>query len=125
MAINDPSISIDGSIGHANYITGINKTDFHVFDKVPRQRARLIVKDQNFYPNKDKLKKYDIQKFELFQKLKIKKKYIIIQTKPFRANGTIEPLSPDLFLKTIDYFQDKDYQIVFAGREKLLESFFE
>jgi putative glycosyltransferase (TIGR04372 family) len=123
VAINDPSVCIDGSIGHANYITGKNNTDFHVFDKVPRQRARLIFKDQNFYPNKDKLINFNKAKIELFQTLGIKKKYIIIQTKTFRANGTIEPLNPDLFLKTIDYFQNKDYQIVFAGREKLPKIF--
>jgi len=124
VATNNPSISIDGSIGHANYIKRINNTDFHVFDQLPRQRAKLIKKDQNFYPNKDKLINYEKAKCELLKKLNIKKKYIIIQTKPYRANGTLEPLRPDLFLKTIDYFQNKDYQVVFAGREKLPKIFF-
>ena len=42
----------------------------------------------------------------LFFRLKLKK-----------VNGTFEPLNPLSLLESIKYFQSKNYQIVFAGRE--------
>ena len=39
------------------------------------------------------------------------------------TNGTFKILNPDSLLKTIEYFQDKDYQIVFAGREQCPDIF--
>lgn len=120
VAIKCPSISIDASLSADNYVfsnmelSNPNRAKF--FDK-PKKRAMLIIKSPEFYPNKDKLIYYCNEKYELMQRLNIQKKYVVIQIKTEKVNGTLKPLSPDLFLKSIKYFQDKDYQIVFAGRE--------
>jgi putative glycosyltransferase (TIGR04372 family) len=120
VAIKHPSISIDASLSADNYVfsnmelSNPNRAKFH--DK-PKIRAMMLIKSPEFYPNKDKLIYYCDEKYELMQRLNILKKYVVIQTKTEKVNGTLKPLSPDLFLKSIKYFQDKDYQIVFAGRE--------
>ncbi len=123
VAIKYPSISIDGSISHTNYFLGKNHSDRVVFHDMPKKYAKLICNTEDFYPNKDKVNNYDDEKKKLFQNLKIKKKYIVIQIKTFLSNGTLEPLNPNIFLKTIEYFQNKDFQIVFAGREEFPEVF--
>jgi putative glycosyltransferase (TIGR04372 family) len=120
IAIKYPSISIDASLSADNYVfsnkelSNPNRVIFH--DK-PKKRAMMIIKTPEFYPNKDKLLNYREGKYELMQRLNIIKKYVVIQIKTEKVNGTLKPLSLDLFLKSIKYFQDKDYQIVFAGRE--------
>jgi putative glycosyltransferase (TIGR04372 family) len=83
----------------------------------------MLTKTSEFYPNKDKLSNYHFVTNQLLQSLKISKKYIIIQVKSKKQNGIIKPLSPSLLLETIKYFQDKDYQIVFVGREEFPEIF--
>ena len=123
IAINYPHISIDGSISHSNYIMGKNYRHRYVYNNLSKHRGKLMTDSKNFYPLKEKLKDYYQETKLLLQKLKIKKKYIVIQIKTKKVNGTLEPLSPDLYLKCIEYLQDKDYQIVFAGREKFPEIF--
>ena len=119
-AIKCPSISIDASLSADNYVfsnkelSNKNRVIFH--DK-PKKRAMMTIKSSEFYPNKDKLINYHEVKYELMQSLNIIKKYVVIQIKTVKVNGTLKPLSLDLFLKSIKYFQDKDYQIIFAGRE--------
>jgi putative glycosyltransferase (TIGR04372 family) len=123
VAIKHPSISIDGSIGHISYSLGKKHSDRYVFNDMSKIRAQLISKIKDFYPLKSKLDKFTNKKNILMQKLKISKKYIIIQIKTFRSNGTLEPLDPKLYIKTLRYFQDNNYQVVFAGREKIPEVF--
>jgi putative glycosyltransferase (TIGR04372 family) len=123
VAIKYPSISIDGSIGHISYSLGKKHLDRYVFYDMCKIRAQLISKTKNYYPLKSKLDEFTNKKNILLQKLKISKKYIIIQIKTFRSNGTLEPLDPKLYIKTIRYFQDNNYQVVFAGREKIPEVF--
>lgn len=118
VAIKYPSISIDGSISHTNYIAGKNHSDRFVFHDMPKKYAGLVRKNQFFFPNKEKLKLYDDLKVKLMKNLNISKKYIVIQIKTFLSNGTLEPINPSHFLKTIKYFQDKNFQVVFAGREE-------
>jgi putative glycosyltransferase (TIGR04372 family) len=120
VAIKYPSISIDASLSADNYVfsnmelSNPNRVKF--YDK-PKIRAMMLIKSPEFYPNKDKLIYYRVEKYELMQRLNIIKKYVVIQIKTEKVNGTFKPLSSDLFLKSIKYFQDKDYQIIFAGRE--------
>ncbi len=121
IAINFPYISIDGSISHSNYITGKKYRNRYVYNNLSKRRGKLMTESKNFYPLKEKLKDYSQETKLLLQNLKIKKKYIVIQIKTERANGTLKPLNSDLYLKCIEYFQDKDYQIVFAGREEFPE----
>ncbi len=123
LAINYPHISIDGSISHSNYIRGKDYTHRYVYNNLSKHRGKLMTDSKNFYPLKEKLKDYYQETKLLLQNLKIKKKYIVIQIKTLKVNGTLEPLNLDLYLKCIEYFQDKDYQIVFAGREKFPEIF--
>ena len=124
IAMRYPSISIDASLSFDNYIMGNTKlSQQNVFYDKPKKRAELIAKTSEFYPNKDELSKYHFEKNQLLQNLKISKKYIVFQVKTTKENGTIEPLSPDLLLETIKYFQNKDYQIVLAGREEFPEIF--
>lgn len=124
IAMKYPSISIDTSLSFDNYIMGNTKlSQKTVFYDKPKKRAELISRTSEFYPNKDKLGNYHIEKNQLLQNLEISKKYVVIQVKTTKQNGTIKPLSPDLLLETIKYFQNKDYQIVFAGREEFPEIF--
>ena len=120
VAIKYPSISIDASLSGVNYIFSNKELSIPnrvIFHDKPKKRAMMMAKSPEFYPNKDKLINYHEVKYELMQRLNIIKKYVVIQIKTEKVNGTLKPLSPDLFLKSIKYFQDKDYQIVFAGRE--------
>ena len=118
VAIKYPAISIDASIGKEDYIFGTTSLDSSaVYDDKSRQRARLISNSPEFYPNKDKLGHYHNQKLKLMRNLNISDKYIVIQIKTQKGNGTFRPASPELYLESIKYFQDKGYEIVLAGRE--------
>jgi putative glycosyltransferase (TIGR04372 family) len=124
VAMRHPSISIDASLSIDNYIMGNTKLSQRVvFHDKPKKRGSLIARTSEFYPNKDKLSNYHFAKNQLLQNLKIYKKYIVIQVKTTKQNGTIKSLSPDLLLETIKYFQNKDYQIILAGREEFPEIF--
>lgn len=123
VAIKDPSVSIDGSVGHSNYYLGRKYSHRFCYNNLTKRRSKFMSNNGNFFPNKDKLSNYCEEKSYLLQKLNISKKYIIIQIKTSNINGTLKPYNPNLLLKTIKYFQHKDYQIVFAGREKLPDDF--
>ena len=124
IAMRHPSISIDASLSFNNYIMGNTKLSQRVvFYEKSKKRADLIARTSEFYPNKDKLNNYNSKKNQLLGNLKIFKKYIVVQTKTTKQNATIKPLSSDLLLETIEYFQNRDYQIVLAGREKFPEIF--
>lgn len=124
VAIKFPIVSIDASLSHDNYIFDDKRLSQKVVcDDKPKIRAKLMAKTPNFYPYNHKLHDYLHHKHELMKKLNISKKYIVIQIKTKKVNGTLKILDPNSLLKTIKYFQDKDYQIVFAGREKFPECF--
>jgi len=123
VAMKYPFISIDGSISHTNYFLGKNFSHRQVFNNFPKQRSKLLFESYNYYPNKQKLVNYQSKTNQLMKNLKINSKYIVIQIKTEKVNGTIEPLNPFLLLNSIKYFQDKDYQVIFAGREKFPENF--
>ena len=123
IVLKDPSISIDGGVSHTNFFLGKNNSHRIVYHNFTKRRARLFSKSQEFFPNKNKLPKYHEDAMKLMQRLNITKKYIVIQIKTVNANGTLKTLSPDLLLKSIKYFQDENYQIVFAGREKFPDAF--
>ena len=118
VAIKHPSISINGGVSHVNYILGRNNSHRITYNNLTKKRSKLMSKSQNFYLNKSKLCHYRESKNKLMQDLNIVKKYIVIQIKENSTNGTLKPLNPDLLLRTIKYFQDQHYQIVFAGREQ-------
>ena len=124
VAMKHPSISIDASLSNDNYILGNKRLSQRVvFCDKAKKRAEMITKTPEFYPNKDKLGNYHFATNQLMQSLQISRKYIIIQIKTTKDNATIKPLSPDLLLESIKYFQNKNYQIVFAGREEFPEIF--
>lgn len=124
VAIKDPSISIDASMGFDDYIHNSRplKPRADYFDK-PKKRIELYVKTRKFHPMKEKLSVYFDEAKKLMQNLKITNRYIVIQIKTMSVNGTLEPLNPDSLLKSIKYFQNKKYQIVFAGREQFPDIF--
>jgi len=124
VAIRYPAVSIDASIGNSNYVLG-NKNLSHriVHHNKSKLRADLISKSPEFFPNRDKLNNYSNQKSKLMKELNITKNYIVIQIKSKKGNATLSPLSPELYLETIKYFQHKGYEIVLAGREKCPEIF--
>ena len=123
VAIKDPSISINGSISHTNYILGKDNSNRITFQNIPKKQNMMMRKSPEFFPNKDKLNNYQVEKNKLLQSLNLTKKYVVIQIKTKEVNATFEILRPESYLKSIEYFQDKDYQIVFAGREKLPDVF--
>ncbi len=123
VAIKDPSISINGSISQANYILGKNNSHRIEFQNQRKREGMMIRKSPEFFPNKDKLNNYQVEKNKLLQSLNLTKKYVVIQVKTKKVNATFENLRPESYLKTIEYFQDKDYQIVFVGREKFPDIF--
>ena len=123
VAINDPSISINGSISRTNYISGRDNSNRIAFQNTRKRHGVMITKSSEFYPQKDKLRNYYKETNKLMQSLNITKKYVIIQIKTERVNATFKILSPDLLLKSIKYFQDNDYQVVFAGREQFPDTF--
>ncbi len=123
VAVKYPSISIDGSISNTNFFLGKNYSNRFAFNNLAKNRSRLLLKSYNFYPNKDKLKNYQSEMNYLMKKLNISRSYVVIQIKTVKVNGTIKPLDSESLLKSIRYFQDKNYQIVFAGREKFPEIF--
>jgi len=118
VAIKDPSISINGSISHTNYILGKDNSHRITFQNKRKKHGITIGKTPEFYPKKDKLSNYYKEKNQLMQSLNLTKKYVVLQIKTEKVNSTFEILNPSSILKTIDYFLNKDYQIVFAGREK-------
>ena len=67
--------------------------------------------------------KFDNRKIKLFNALNIQAKYIVLQLKQKKTNGTLKPLDPNLLLETIKYFQKKNYQVIFAGRENFPDAF--
>jgi len=123
VGIKYPSVTIDGSISHTNFFLGKNYKNRIVYNTKPKQRIRLHEINKNYFPLSEKMKNYSIETLNLMQNLNITKKYVVIQIKTQKVNGTLKPLSPDLLLNTIEYFQNKDYQIVFAGREKFPNTF--
>jgi putative glycosyltransferase (TIGR04372 family) len=123
VAMADSSIVIDGSLSQVNYILGKNYSNREVFNNFSKLRARLKSDSQEFYPNKAKLSNYVEETSKLMHNLNITKKYVVIQIKTEKVNGTIEILNPGLLLDSIKYFQDKNYQIVFVGREPFPDVF--
>jgi putative glycosyltransferase (TIGR04372 family) len=123
VALKEPSISIDGGVSDVNYFLGKSNSARITYHNLSKRRAKLISKCQDFFPNIDKLKNYQEHTKQLMQRLNVTKKYVVIQNKDKSVNGTLKLLAPDLLLKAIKYFQDKDYQIVFAGREKFPDDF--
>ena len=117
VAIKYPSISIDASLSTDNCIVGTDHSPKIVYHTKAKQQAQLISKSPKFYPNVDTLNYYNDEKYHLMQGLNILKKYMVVQIKTEKVNGTLELLNPDTLLNSIKYFQDKNYQIVFAGRE--------
>lgn len=124
VAIKYPSISINGGVSHVNYVLGKNNSHRITYNNLTKKRSKLMSRSQNFYLNKNKLNNYTESKNKLMEDLNIVKKYIVIQIKENSINGTLKPLNPDLLLSTIKYFQDQDYQIVFAGRERFPRIFY-
>lgn len=119
VAIKYPKISIDGSLGNVDYIfANKNLSPRITYNNKSKIKAKLIKKNSSFFPNKEKLSNYIFEKNKLMRELNIFKKYIVIQIKSAHENGTLKPINPDLYIETIKYFYDKDFQIVFAGREK-------
>jgi putative glycosyltransferase (TIGR04372 family) len=126
VAIKYPTIAIDASIGDEDYIFG-NKTltpQVPLYDK-PKKRAQLLSQSENFYPFKEKLNFYEVEKKNLFKQLKLFGDYIVIQIKTNSGNGTFEVADPSLYIDTIKYFQKKNYKVVLAGREKCPNEFLE
>ncbi len=93
------------------------------FQNSRKRQANYISRSSDFYPNKENLVDYNEEKNNLMKELKIKRKYIVIQIKKMIVNSTFRPLRPELLLKSIEYFQNKNYQVVFAGREKFPDTF--
>ena len=119
VAIKNPNISIDASLGPENYIFGSRPHSYRiVHNSKEKQRARLTFKSSEFHPIKNKLNYYKNEKDKLFNQLNITKKYIVIQIKTVKDNATIEPINPETYLGAIKYFQKKGLDIIFAGREK-------
>ena len=126
VAIRYPVVSIDASLGQENYVYGDKQhppiVTFHEKSKV---RAAIIRQTQNFYPIKNLLKNYERKKNKLFEKLNISRKYIVVQMKVTPTNATFKPAIPDQYLDTIRYFQKKNYDVVFAGRENFPKIFYD
>ena len=118
VAIRYPLISIDESLGADNYIFG-NKflSNRIVYNNKSKRRAKMTAKSPDFYPIKEKLNNYQDEIVKLMKELNIKNKFIVIQMKIVKTNATIEVIDPTVYLETINYFKNKSYDIVFAGRE--------
>ena len=118
VAIRYPLISIDESLGADNYIFG-NKflSNRIVYNNKGKRRAKMTTKSPDFYPIKEKLNNYQDEMVKLMKELNIKNKFIVIQMKIVKTNATIEVIDPTVYLETINYFKNKSYDIVFAGRE--------
>ena len=118
VAIKCPSISIDASLGAENYIFGKKSLSNRiVFHNKSKRRGKMMIKSQEFYPLKENLNKYKDKTLKLLKDLNIKNKFIVIQPKMVKTNATFDILDPKVFLETINYFNSKGYNIVFAGRE--------
>ena len=126
VAIKYPAIAIDASIGDEDYILGNKKLNPKVilYDK-PKKRAHLLSESKNFYPFKEKLNTFKFEKENLIKKLNISGNYIVIQIKTNNGNGTFKVLDPNLYIETIKYFQNKNYNVVLAGREECPKIFLE
>ena len=118
VAIRYPVISIDASLGVDNYIFG-NKilSNRIAYNSKSKKRAKITIKSQDFYPIKKKLNNYQDEIVKLMKELNIKNKFIIIQIKIEKTNATFDIIDPTVYLETINYFKNKNYDIVFAGRE--------
>ena len=118
VAIKYPAISIDGSIGHDNYILS-NRPLSHriVYHSSEKKKARLDYRSLEFYPIKERLIHYQDKKDMLHSQLNISSKYIVLQIKTIDDNATVELINPDVYLDSIRYFQNKGYDVVLAGRE--------
>ena len=126
VAIKNPSISIDASLGQENYIFGIKKHPPRIsFQDKSMQRARLLSNSAKFYPNKHMLGHYHDKKNQLIKDLNITKNYIVLQMKNTPTNATFKPTDPNIYVDSIKYFQNKGYDIVFAGRETYPKVFIE
>ena len=123
VAIRYPSISIDASMGVHNCIKGFDDSPRKVYHAKSKYRANLILKSNNFYPNKKKISLFNTDADKLKNSLNILTKYIVVQIKIEKVNATLQILNPKALLDSIKYFKKKNYQIVFAGREKMPEIF--
>ena len=108
VAIKNPNISIDASLGPENYIFG-NRPHSHriVHNTKEKQRARLTLRSSEFHPIKNKLNYYKNEKEILLNQLNISKNYVVIQIKNVKDNATIEIINPESYLSAIKYFQKK------------------
>ena len=52
-------------------------------------------------------------------------KYIVIQIKQQKGNSTILKTDPKTYLKSIKFYQEKKYKIIFAGRSEIIPKEFE
>jgi len=50
-------------------------------------------------------------------------KYAVVQIKTFAVNATAVATDPSTYLEAIDFLKNKEYDIVFAGREEMPEAF--
>lgn len=123
VALNDKSVTIDGSVGHFNLYGEKNYSNRFAYNNKHKKYGKIMANTNSFYPLKSKSNIFDDKKKKLFKNLDIKKKYIVLQLKEKVSNATFALLNPSSLLNTITYFQKKNYQLVFAGREKFPDVF--
>lgn len=80
--------------------------------------AKARTQTTNYYPLR---KNYSLTK-ELNNLIK-SDKYVVIQIKDTRVNGTFNPVNPETYISSIEYLLNKNFKIVLGGREKMPECF--
>ena len=84
---------------------------------------KLIKKTENYKPFQNFTFDKNLSKFLKFD-LK-KENYIVLQIKEKTANGTAIKTDPSTYIKTINYFQKKNYKVIFAGSQEVFPKEFE
>lgn len=84
---------------------------------------KMISSNENFKPFKNFKIDQDLINFLGFDLHKTK--YIVVQIKQGIANATATKTDPLTYIKTIKYFKDKNYKVIFAGKKENFPGEFE
>jgi len=126
-----PSVGIDIGLSH---FVDRNPYKNHRYQKGFLETRDVFSKYINYYNQKNKFPNYhsflnlnisENSRKHLINKLKIniKKNLLLIYLKDNIANATAKKTDPKTYLEMISFFKKKNFQIVFAGREKFPKIF--
>ena len=118
LALRYPEICIDSSQGGINHQLPFDNSKpsplphKEVFRNRQVKYAKVRAKSSTYYPLR---KKMELTK-ELYDFIG-STKYVVLQIKDIRVNGTFNPVNPETYEPTIEYLLEQNFGVILGGRE--------